>query len=224
MKDAIRKIVQTADGSATIALPDLAVTYHSVHGAVQESNHVFIQAGLEYWLEKNMNKAPSIFEMGFGTGLNAFLTAEYARAHELIIHYETVEAYPLDEFIWRSLDYTSGNESLRLFNELHEADWNQWQSFGNYFKLYKHNNTLEEAGFQQMFDVVYYDAFAPATQPELWTEDVFKRLYHQMNQGGILVTYCAKGAVKRALKAAGFMIESIPGPPGKREMVRAFNS
>lgn len=211
-----RHIQITADGSATIAIPAMQVTYHSKHGAIQESNHVFIQAGLEWMLQHGL-KHIRIFEMGFGTGLNALLTAEYIQSMPIQITYYSAEAYPLNEIEANSLNYTN----QVLLQQLHEADWNKENIITSNFKLHKLHTTLDKCSINEPIDLIYYDAFAPSAQPDLWTEAIFAKLYDWAAPGGILVTYCSKGDVRRAMQAAGWIIEKIPGPPGKREMVRA---
>ena len=209
----------TADGSATIAIPAMQVTYHSKHGAVQESNHVFIQAGLE-WIIQHGLKHIRIFEMGFGTGLNALLTAEYVQKLPIKITYYSAEAFPLDTTESANLNYTN----QALLQQLHETEWNKAKDITSNFTLHKFHSTLDKCSIDEPIDLIYYDAFAPSAQPELWTEAVFGKLYDWTSSNGILVTYCSKGDVRRAMQAAGWKIEKIPGPPGKREMIRAHKT
>lgn len=211
-----RKVQLTADGSSTIAIPAMQVTYHSKHGAVQESNHVFIQAGLE-WMIAQGQKHIRIFEMGFGTGLNALLTAEYIQPMPIQITYYSAEAYPLNEIEANSLNYTNQT----MLQQLHNSAWNQPTAITSNFTLHKLHTTLNKCIINEPIDLIYYDAFAPNAQPDLWTEAIFAKLYDWTAPSGILVTYCSKGDVRRAMQAAGWSIEKIPGPPGKREMVRA---
>ncbi len=211
-----RHVQITADGSATITIPAMQVTYHSKHGAVQESNHVFIQAGLEWMIQQGL-KHIRIFEMGFGTGLNALLTAEYIQTLPIKISYYSAEAYPLNTTESASLNYTN----QALLQQLHNSSWNQPTAITSNFTLHKLLTTLDKCSINEPIDLIYYDAFAPSAQPELWTEAVFAKLYNWTAPGGILVTYCSKGDVRRAMQAAGWVVEKIPGPPGKREMVRA---
>ena len=211
----------TEDGSHTLFIPSLDETYHSSHGAIQESMHVFIAAGLKYI----KNKEIKILEVGFGTGLNAFLTLLEANKSETSINYTSLEAFPLEMSLVKQLNYTSelkldGNV-VALYNRLHEVEWESVQHITNEFKLKKLKIKLERFEASEKFDVIYFDAFAPQVQPEMWTVNVFEKMYNCLNNNGVLVTYCAKGIVKRALKEVGFKIESIPGPPGKREMTRA---
>jgi tRNA U34 5-methylaminomethyl-2-thiouridine-forming methyltransferase MnmC len=218
-----RQIIKTADGSDTVEIPELNVSYHSKHGAIQESMHVFIEAGFRYWSGRSQRPDPlNIFEMGFGTGLNAFLTAIEAMKKGIKVYYEAVEQFPLSEEEVDCLNYTSVLNNEDLFWQIHKCKWNQEIVLNNFFTLKKVNENLINYSTNQLFSVVYYDAFAPTAQPELWTEEVFKKLHSILLPGGVLVTYCSKGSVRQAMKARGFSIEKIPGPPGKREMVRAI--
>ena len=216
-----RILEATADGSHTISIPEMQVTYHSKHGAVQESMHVFIEAGLRFKM-KATNCSLAILEMGFGTGLNALLTLLEAEGRE--IWYESLEAYPVSLELAMQLNYAAllkQNGAVDYFKAMHLAAWNKWVNITPEFHICKQEGTLEAFHPTGSYDIVYFDAFAPTAQPVLWTESVFKKLFANMNPGGILVTYCSKGIVRRAMQAAGFSIEKIPGPPGKREMVRA---
>ena len=222
-----RRIIKTADGSDTVFIPEMNVSYHSKHGAIQESMHVFIEAGLRYIINQLTNKPINIFEMGFGTGLNAFLTVIEAEEKGIKVYYETVEKFPLSKEDVDSLNYEAVVKHEKLFQQIHECKWNKEVRLNEYFTLKKVHEDLinystEVLSEVEGFNIIYYDAFAPIAQPELWTEDTFKHLYLMLLPGGILVTYCSKGSVRRAMKAAGFNVKKIPGPPGKREMVRAF--
>jgi tRNA U34 5-methylaminomethyl-2-thiouridine-forming methyltransferase MnmC len=215
-----RILEATADGSHTISIPELQVTYHSKHGAVQESMHVFIEAGLRYKMQSSPG-ALTILEMGFGTGLNALLSLLEAEGRK--IWYESLEAYPVSLEMALQLNYAAllkKQDAVEHFKAMHLAAWNEWVNVTPEFYLYKRETALEAFHPTGNYDIVYFDAFAPTAQPELWTESVFKKLFDNMKPGGILVTYCSKGIVRRAMQAAGFSIEKIPGPPGKREMVR----
>lgn len=230
----LRETIMTKDGSHTIAVPAMKVTYHSIHGAVQESRHVFIEAGLKFLVEHSTFKQINIFEMGFGTALNALLTAIEAQKLELKVQYTTVEQYPLTIQQVRQLNYGTQLHQQELFLSLHKIDWNDEINITPHFSVDKQHTTMENYLTQfggsaqlpgnaavQLFHLIYYDAFAPTAQPELWTEDVFRKLYNILVDGGVLVTYCSKGDVRRAMKAAGFEVEKLQGPPGKREMLRA---
>lgn len=209
----------TGDGSSTLYTARFDEHYHSVHGAIQESQHVFIEAGLRPLLHR---PGPiRIFEMGFGTGLNALLTALVAARPAII--YTSIEAYPLDAPQWSSLNYGTqlGGDAAQWLQRLHAATWDQAVDMGTAFTLHKQVCTWEAFHPTEAIDLIYYDAFAPGTQPELWTLAVMERCYEMMAPGGVWVSYCAKGDVRRALTAAGFTVERLPGPPGKRQMLRA---
>ncbi|PRY10894.1 tRNA U34 5-methylaminomethyl-2-thiouridine-forming methyltransferase MnmC [Pontibacter ummariensis] len=216
------EIRQTKDGSNTLYVPELNEHYHSVHGALQESQHVFIKHGLEHVLQSK--KDIKILEVGFGTGLNAVLTFPFALAQKAFIQYDTLEKFPLSEELVNQLQFEQvilNPELQDVFKQMHQADWNVPVDLIPYFTLQKIHETLEEfVPPQSYYDLVYFDAFAPEKQPELWTEAMFRKLYQATRPGGVLVTYCAKGSFKRSLKAAGFEVEALPGPPGKREMTR----
>ena len=223
-----KEIIQTADGSHTVSIPEMNVTYHSKHGAIQESMHVFIKEGFYYQLGRPFDYRSglqpdliNIFEMGFGTGLNAFLTAIEAVNNKVRVYYVAVEASPLNGEEVMSLNYSENLKHKEWFDALHECQWSEDIVINEYFTFRKEQTDINNYSTSQAFNIIYYDAFAPAAQPELWTERLFKKLYSMLLPGGILVTYCSKGDVRRALKSAGFGVEKIPGPPGKREMVRA---
>lgn len=222
-----RKIIITEDGSHSVSIPEMNVTYHSVHGAVQESMHVFIEAGLLFGSERFHRSEPfSILEIGFGTGLNALLTfIEIQKEKELNIHYTAIELFPLQIEEYSQLNYCEALNETNLqeyFNTMHEGEWGTDIRISEQFILSKVNQSLPDFKPDRLFDVVYFDAFAPAVQPELWTKEVFELLYNNMSPQSILVTYCCKGDVRRAMIAAGFSVEKIPGPPHKREMLRAI--
>lgn len=222
-----RKISTTADGSHTIAVPELGVTYHSTHGAIQESRHVFINAGLIPVLERHQatEQPINMLEAGFGTGLNCLLTLLAASHTSVPIHYHTLELYPLPIAESSALNYpelleTQGAKAL--FNSLHTSEWDNEVAITPLFRLKKMLVSLTEYQPDATFDLVYFDAFAPDAQPELWTEAVFGKLYAALRTGGIITTYCSKGSVRRVMETVGFRIEKLKGPPGKREMVRAW--
>lgn len=217
-----RHLQLTADGSHTIQIDDLQVTYHSKHGAIQESQHVFIDAGIAYLHQMNHLSELRILEMGFGTGLNALLTAIFSAQMDMRIHYHSIEAFPLTMDEVSSLNYGHLLQQESVFSQLHTAEWNVATTIHPKFELYKHHCKLNAFTTEEKFNLVYYDAFAPTAQPELWTVEVFQQLYQCLATGGILVTYCSKGVVRRAMEAAGFRVTKLQGPPGKREMVRAF--
>jgi len=213
------KTERTADGSLTVLDVATGSTYHSRHGAKAESMHVFIGAGLEF-LRGNGSTRFRILEMGFGTGLNAFLTAEQMLDGSMTVDYTTLEAFPLQEEIWKEIVAQEPNH-LDLFHAIHAAPWEARAEINGQFSITKHNVRLEDFTPGGQFDLIYYDAFEPNTQPELWTEVVFRKLHGMTAKGGVLVTYCAKGCVRRAMQAAGYAVERLPGPPFKREMLRA---
>lgn len=222
-----RNLIITRDGSHSVEIPAMHVTYHSSHGAIQESMHVFMEAGLKPLLHRQ--ETLYIFEMGFGTGLNALLTLIEAEAHQQKIHYQSVEAFPLEQEMVDHLNYCDQlhQPTLKpLFEQLHTSPWDQPMALTPWFTLQKNKTTLFNFSSRwlsgQPVNLIYYDAFAPNAQPELWTVEAFTFLFNLLATGGVLVTYCSKGDVRRAMKAAGFIVEKIQGPPGKREMVRAM--
>lgn len=217
-----RNLIITGDGSHSVEVPYMSVTYHSTHGAIRESLHVFIEAGLKPLLHRQ--ETIHIFEMGFGTGLNALLTLLEATSHQQKINYQAVEAFPLEKEIALQLNYCGQLQQPEwkpFFEQLHTSPWDQPLVLNPWFALQKHHTTLFNLSIDQPANLIYYDAFAPNAQPELWTVEVFTKLYGMLADGGVLVTYCSKGDVRRAMQAAGFTVEKIPGPPGKLEMVRA---
>lgn len=224
-----RHLVKTKDNSYTLFVPELDEHYHSIHGAMQEGEHVFIQAGL---LKKaEVSKEISILEIGFGTGLNALLTCLTADAHGLTIDYNGLEKYPVEESEWTKLDYASALpenytattlNAQTVFNKLHTVDWEKGKKIQDNFSLRKRQLDFKALTDQNAFDVIYYDAFAPSAQADLWTIEIFERMFAALKPNGVLVTYCVKGTVRRNMIAAGFKVEKIPGPIGKREMARAY--
>ncbi len=216
------KIIRTADGSHTLASPYAGEHYHSQHGALQEGQHVFIQHGVATLAPQDEIR---ILEMGFGTGLNALLTWRYGSERNQRISYTSIEAHPVPEEVVRALNYegliAAGKE---IFIQLHQTPWNEMRSLTDLFSLHKRHARLEEVKFDFPFDIVYYDAFGPAYQPELWTSPIFAKLYAALKPNGFLVTYCAKGQVKRDLRSVGFTVQALPGPPGKREMTKAIKA
>jgi len=214
--------VMTADGSLTLFVPGLNEHYHSIFGAVQESMHIFIEAGLGSFASR---KEVSVLEVGFGTGLNAFLSMIEAGKKSQRILYSSIEAFPLEEKLYSTLNYpdvTGFPEYQSLFFRLHTSPWNEPVQITDHFCLEKIHASLEIRKFDpERFDLIFFDAFGPDVQPELWKEAIFMELYQTLKPGGVLVTYSAKGSVRRAMKRAGFTIEKLPGPKGKREMTRA---
>ncbi len=244
----MQKIQITADGSHTLFSEMAGQTYHSSHGAVQESRHIFISqldvvngqvliAPSVYSSSLNLGeqlrcRRLSVLEIGFGTGLNALLTAQWAKENGVRVDYTTIELYPLEEKVYRELNYGRLLGDEELFLKLHEAEWDRgFVSVDDCFAIRKCKSDIVEwvscnaqcimHNAQLGFDVVYFDAFSPDAQPELWTEEVFRNVYALMKEGGVMTTYCAKGDVRRAMLAAGFKVEKLQGPPGKRHILRA---
>ena len=215
-----RELRVTKDGSSTFFVEELDEHYHSVHGALQESMHVFIDAGLHNRTEKELN----LLEIGFGTGLNAWLTALDAKKNNSTVRYVSLEKFPLSEKEYQTLNYANfirDPMALELLNAINNAKWGSFEVILSNFALQKLKTDLKTYSTKKQFHLIYFDAFAPSAQPELWTVEVFQSMFNALLPGGTLVTYCAKGQVKRNMKAAGFTIEALPGPPGKREMTRA---
>jgi tRNA U34 5-methylaminomethyl-2-thiouridine-forming methyltransferase MnmC len=221
-KSNFREIIITEDGSHSLFVPEIDEHYHSLHGAIQESQHVYINAGMRH-LKK---EEKVIFEVGFGTGLNAFLTLlEIAESNEKINYY-TIEKYPLSENEYKQLNYPEllNNKEKANFEKLHLSLWDETVEITPRFFIQKINTDLRDIildGYP-FFDLIYFDAFAPNKQPDLWDLSIYNKLYNHMNAGGIFVTYCAKGKVRRELQQCGFKVERIAGPPGKFEMIRAI--
>lgn len=213
-------IKQTADGSYTLFDPVRGDTYHSMNGAVQESQHVFINAGLQQIKKTNIK----IFEMGFGTGLNALLTWGEAHQKKLEIGYDAIEAFPVSSDVVHSLNYRKLDTGLPSisFLQLHLAEWDTMVELEHkVFSIRKIAADFSTYKFSKKYDLFYYDAFAPDMQAEMWEESLFKKIFSALNEGGIIVTYCAKGEVRRRLEHTGFIVERLAGPAGKREMLRA---
>lgn len=221
-----RTVIQTADASHSLYVQELGESYHSIHGAIQESKHVFIQSGLKQFVPQTHDVNPlNILEIGLGTGLNALLTLIESEQCDIAIQYTAIEAFPLENNLTEQLNYIElldARQYKAAFDGIHSSDWNKTVRYTEKFELCKLYTTLEKAVFEPGFHLVYFDAFGPRVQPEMWTDEVFMKLFSVMMQNSCLVTYCAKGEVKRTLKRSGFTVESIPGPPGKREMVRAW--
>jgi tRNA U34 5-methylaminomethyl-2-thiouridine-forming methyltransferase MnmC len=215
-----REIITTADGSKTIQIVDWNEQYHSVHGAIQEAMHIYITAGLLSIKKQNI----SILEMGFGTGLNCFLTLEQALKNKLNINYTGIEAYPVTKLEHKALGYAAVMDTsiTNYLNAIETCNWNDTIAIHPLFLLHKVHASFEAWQTPaNTYDLIYFDAFSPNLQPELWTTDMFNKMFRVLKPNGVLVTYCAKGQVKRNLKETGFTIESLPGPVGKREITRA---
>jgi len=215
-----REIIKTDDGSSSIYLPDWDESYHSKHGAVQEAYHVFIEKGLDLFQE---NSKVKILEIGFGTGLNCFISFLESTKRNLEVIYDGVEAFPLKVEEISQLNYVkilNAESNRNIFRIIHEVHWDRYSKISSNFKLIKRKQFFNEIDDKNKFDLIYFDAFGARVQPELWTEEIFKLMYNSLKNGGVLVTYSAKGSVRRAMIAVGFSIERLPGPPGKREMLR----
>ena len=219
-----RELFKTADGSMTIHLPDINEQYHSKHGALQEAQHVFIKMGLQHLVDQNKDKNITILEIGFGTGLNCLLTFFEAIALKLNIDYVGVEAFPVTLNEWKAMGYGSLlqiENAVTVYEKLHSIEWEATLPISDFFSLKKEEKKFEAIIDELKYNLIYFDAFGARVQPELWTEAIFKLMYKALKPKGILVTYSAKGSVRRALQAVGFVVERLEGPPGKREMLRA---
>jgi len=215
----LNKIIKTGDGSHTIFVPEIDEHYHSVHGAVQESTYIFIKNGFEVCKADPLN----IFEVGFGTGLNALLTAIKSMSGKREVNYTSIEKYPLDEKIIKSLNHHNyaGEKAREIFHLIHSTPWNISVNICKNFNLKKIETDFTTEPPSGRYDLIYFDAFGPDKQPEMWTREMFTRISALTNKNGILVTYSAKGEVKRSLIVCGFDVTMVPGPPGKRQMIRA---
>ncbi|MFC5412899.1 tRNA (5-methylaminomethyl-2-thiouridine)(34)-methyltransferase MnmD [Larkinella bovis] len=213
------RIVLTADGSSSVYNSDFDQHYHSIFGALQESQRVFIELGLQTAFERFSEI--TVFEMGFGTGLNALLTLLEAEKAQRPVSYTAVEAFPLPLDESRRLNFDQLLDS-QFLPALHEAPWNERIAVSPVFDLFKYEGRLQDFRTENRFNLVYFDAFAPEAQPELWTPEIFEQLAAMLHPGGLLTTYCSKGYVKRNLQAAGFRVEKHPGPARKREVLRAI--
>lgn len=216
------EIILTADGSHSIHSAQFGVDYHSKHGAIQESQHVFIKQGLRYLLDTLPNEI-DLLEVGMGSGLNVLLTALYTLDKSVKVRYTALEAFPIDEQVIDSLNYsellpTAATKSL--FQKVHSAAWEENVALNSNFSLIKRKVLFSEFSEKDQFDLIYFDAFAPTAQPELWTTEALAPFVAAMKSGGSLTTYCAKGAVRRSFVELGCVAERLDGPPGKREMLR----
>jgi tRNA U34 5-methylaminomethyl-2-thiouridine-forming methyltransferase MnmC len=215
----VQKLIKTSDGSHTIYVPELDEHYHSIHGAVQESSFIFIKNGFDFC---TINPV-SILEIGFGTGLNVLLTMIKSQVDNRYVDFTSVEKYPLDEKTVKSLNHHefAGEKGIELYNQIHSSAWNKKISISPKFSLTKLKIDFTIDKPDGIFDLVYFDAFGPDKQPEMWTAEIFSSVSRLTKKDGVLVTYSAKGEVKRNLKASGFDVTLLPGPPGKRQMIRA---
>jgi tRNA U34 5-methylaminomethyl-2-thiouridine-forming methyltransferase MnmC len=217
-----RTIMTTGDGSKTIHMPDLNEQYHSKHGALQEALHVFIETGLAHFIDTSQvdkDYPINILEYGLGTGLNAMLTLQFQEVFK--IHYTGVEAFPVSHEEVAAMDYGNLLNEVAIYNKIHEVTWEQNHKITSHFSLLKKQMEFEKLVGENLYDIIYFDAFGPRTQPELWNVDIFAKAYLSMKKRGVLVTYCAQGQARRNMQESGFIVERLPGPPGKREMLRA---
>lgn len=210
----------------TLSVPNSDEHYHSMHGALQESNHVYIQNGL-LQIQKS---AVRILEIGLGTGLNCLLTYDtFLKSENMhLIEYTAVESHPVDPDIIAELGYHNQIKSIdseKFLKQLHTSPANTtFEAATNFYCLLHHRKIEEITLPKNEYDLVYFDAFGPRTQPEMWSEEILQKMFDSIDSGGMLLTYCAKGSVKRSLRSIGFLVESLPGPPGKREITRAIKS
>lgn len=214
-----RNIVHTDDGTTSLYVPELNEHYHSIHGALVESNHVYIEAGLRV---VTMNPC-MLLEAGFGTGLNAILTLIEATEKQRQVIYHTYEKYPLSKAEYALLNFADYLPDVYRddFEALHTVSWNETIKINDFFSIYKYHADFQDMRMEQQFNLIYYDAFNPDVQPHLWSKELLGQFYKALKPGGVLTTYCVKGIVKQALRANGFMLKRLPGPPGKRQMLRA---
>lgn len=221
MKQKDPYIIDTSDGSHSIYIPALNETYHSSHGAVTESMHVFINAGLEGFFKQYKPKEIDVFEVGFGTGLNALLAILWADENKQKLNYHSIEQFPLAEEVYQKLNYGKLLKNEEIFLRIHQAAWDKEVLLNENFLIKKSgtswNNYLLP---DNSYDIIFYDAFAPGKQPEMWNFELLQKCYNGLKKNGLLVTYCAGGQFKRDLRSAGFTVETLSGPPGKKEMVR----
>lgn len=218
-----RTLFKTGDGSYTLHIPEWDEQYHSKHGAIAEALHVFIKEGFQHWFSQNAVDEISILEIGFGTGLNSFLTFLETEKTNKNVYYTGVEAYPLNVSEIEKLNYTSLlNASEEQFLKLHNSPWEEKNRISENFFLTKQKKFFSEIPDKSNFDLIYFDAFGIRVQPELWTEEIFAIMHKALRPNGILVTYAANGNARRALLAVGFKVERLPGPPGKKEMLRGI--
>jgi len=215
-----REFRVTEDGSHTLYLPELDEPYHSIHGAIQESLHVFLGQGFLTLDKPSVN----ILEIGFGTGLNALLTLAEAKRRSIEVQYHAIEKYPLDYEEYSHLNFETFIDGISpgSLMKLHDAPWEKAARITENFTLIKELSDIRAMNPKGPFDLVYFDAFAPQKQAHLWTEQIFSSIFKALEPGGILVTYTSKGSVRRALISCGFEVKKVPGPPGKREMIRAI--
>lgn len=218
------EVIKTKDGSTSLFVPELNETYHSTHGAVTEAEYVFIKEGLEHYQSIHNKPKINILEIGFGTGLNALVSLMYVNKGDFHVNYHSLETSPLQAEVIQQLNYTDFidfAESKAIFQKMHHCDWGKSVAISDVFTLQKIEQSIHDfKGIGEQYDIIYFDAFAPSKQPDMWSLEVFQHLYSLLANNGILTTYCAQGQFKRDLKFSGFQTESLLGPPGKKEMTR----
>lgn len=225
-----RKIKITQDGSKTLFLPEWNESYHSKHGALQEAEHVFISHGLNNFLDCN---TINVLEFGFGTGLNALLSYIWSSDHAKSINYTSLEKYPITSLEMKAMDFNQvlskkytelqADTIYNIFLKLHQTPWHENIALSDYFLLHKlEMDFLDFSSNEPTYDLVFFDVFGRRVQPEFWTEEIFEKLYHALSPGGLFTTYASNGHTQRALQSCGFLVEKLPGPPGKREMINAW--
>lgn len=220
----IRNVITTSDGSTTLFLPEWRETYHSTHGAIKESYHVYIKNGLIYAMNQTKKNQIQLLELGFGTGLNCLITLLEAEKLTLQVDYVGIEAFPTSSDEIAQLNYVDQlhiADKKSIFESLHQSKWNQKNSILPHFSLLKRLDLFENLRDENCYDLIYFDCFGARVQPELWTDIMFEKTFNALKCGGILVTYAAKASARRALQQVGFNVERLPGPPGRREMLRA---
>jgi len=216
-----REIIITSDGSTSIHLPEWDESYHSKHGAIQEAQHVFIKNGLSLCKRQSV----SVLEIGFGTGLNAFITFLESQKSNQNIDYVGVEGFPISAEEVLQMNYVNqlnANQFELEFKKMHQSDWEENVTISEHFRLTKRKQLFNDINDKNQFDIIYFDAFGYRVQPELWSVEIFIIMFEALKEGGILVTYACRGPIKNAMKEAGFQIEKLSGPPGKREMLRGW--
>lgn len=218
----LNQLITTSDGSHTIYIPEMNEHYHSIHGAVQESTYIFINSGFDYCKADPLN----IYEVGFGTGLNALLTALKSRVGERPVNYTTIEKYPISKDMIRSLNHYqfAGKDGKEISDLIHSSLWDVNVNICHNFNLKKIKADFTSKSPEGTYDLIYFDAFGPDKQPEMWTKELFAGIAAMTKKNGVFVTYSAKGEVKRNLKACGFEVTLLPGPPGKRQIIRAIKN
>lgn len=218
-----REIIQTKDGSTTIQIKEWDECYHSKHGAIQEAKHVFIKNGLSLFKDREV----SILEIGFGTGLNSFITFLEAKKMNQLIDYVGVEAYPVSVEELSLMNYVEELDAVpekMIFEKIHQCSWEEKTTISNHFLITKRKQLFQEINDFEKYDLIYFDAFGYRVQPELWSTTIFKKMFDALKKNGVLVTYAARGVVKRSMIEVGFKVEKLEGPPGKREMFRAIKN